>query len=354
MKKEILIDLDRLKYINTGLGQVALFFGKYLSKIEHPKIHFTFLVPKKFVGYFGNKANYETISLSKRYLPFLCKKYDLWYSLHQDFSYYPSNKKTPLILTIHDLNFLKEKTPQKAKKRLKKIQKKIKRATKITSISNFSKTEIINNLNTYGKEIKVIYNGVEIIKHENVKKPDFVPKGDILFSIGVVKEKKNTKVLVPFIEKLPDNYKLIIAGNDSDNYANEIRTEIKTKKLDNRIILTGQISDEEKYWLFNNCKAVLFPSKHEGMGIPPIEAMRFGKPVFASKMSSIPEICQDKAYYWDNFDPQYMADKFLSKINIFYSQNSKRQELINYSQKFDWTKNINSYLDLFIETLKIG
>ncbi len=79
--------------------------------------------------------------------------------------------------------------------------------------------------------------------------------------------------------------------------------------------MPGQISDEDKYWFLKNCKAVLFPSKFEGMGIPPIEAMRFGKPVFASASSSIPEICEDNAFYWENFNPEDMKKsikKFLA------------------------------------------
>lgn len=353
MKKNILIDLDRLKNINTGLGQVALFFGEHLSKLNNQDIKFTFLVPKKYDGFFGNTIDYEIVSLKRRYFPFLCKKYDLWYSLHQDSAFLPARKNTPLILTIHDLNFLSEKTPAKAKKRLKKLQKKIDRATVITVISEFTKQEVKKHLRTGDKLIQVIYNGVEIKQFKGVIKPKYIPTGDILLSIGVVKEKKNLKVLIPFIEKLPKNYKLIIAGNDNFIYATEIKKEIKLKNLETRIIVSGQISDEDKFWLLKNCKAVLFPSKHEGMGIPPIEAMRFGKPVFASGLSSIPEICKDKAYYWDNFDAQYMSEVFLTEIQNFELSKTKSQELQEYSKKFNWQQNINEYMNLFEKILQL-
>ena len=53
-KLSVLIDLDRLKDLNTGLGQVAEFFGDEISKVNNDRFRFTLLVPRKFKGYFGN------------------------------------------------------------------------------------------------------------------------------------------------------------------------------------------------------------------------------------------------------------------------------------------------------------
>ncbi len=345
--KKVLIDLDRLKNINTGLGQVALFFGQYIAQQKDSDIEFTYLVPKNYVGYFGNNVRYVKTSFFRRHFRHFFKSFDLWYALHQDSSFFPARKATPYILTIHDLNFLSEKTPQKAQKRLKKLQKKVDRAIHICTISNFSKNEILKNLDTKNKDLTVIYNGVEIRQFADSQKPHYVPEGDIIFSIGVVKEKKNTEVLVPFVEKLPPNYKLVIAGDNRFRYAEQIAKSIKTKNLEERIIMPGQISEADKFWLLKNCKALVFPSKHEGMGIPPIEAMYFGKPVFASKFSSIPEICQNNAFYWDNFAPDYMAEFFLKNINSFYKNPEKSEVLKNYAKKFSWQQNIETYLNLF-------
>ncbi len=345
--KKILIDLDRLKNLNTGLGQVASFFGKYIANLDEPEIEFTYLVPKNFVGYFGNNVKYVTTSFFRRHFRRFFKSFDLWYALHQDSAFFPARRKTPYILTIHDLNFLSEKSEKKAKKRLKKLQKKVDRAVHICTISNFSKNEILKNLDTKNKQVTVIYNGVEVQEFASAEKPNYVPNGDIIFSIGVVKEKKNTEVLVPFLEQLPDNYKLIIAGDNKFKYAEKISKTIKERNLEDRIIISGQISDKDKFWLLKNCKALVFPSKHEGMGIPPIEAMYLGKPVFASELSSIPEICQNYAYYWKNFDPKYMADVFLENINSFYQDSTKSKILKKYAKKFSWQQNTNSYLNLF-------
>ena len=343
----VLIDLDRLKDLNTGLGQVAEFFGNEISQLKDETFKFTFLVPKKFKGYFGTNVDYEIVSLKRRYFPSLCRKYDLWYTIHQDSAYFPSDKKSPFILTINDLNFLGEKSPAKAKIRLAQLQKKVNRATAITVISKFTESVVRENLNVGDIPIYVIYCGVKVKTFENVPKPEFAPDGDLLFSVGVVRMKKNYHVLIDFIRRLPENYKLIIAGNKAGTYSEELEQKIKTLGLQNRIFLPGLISEEDKFWMYTNCKAVLFPSKFEGMGFPPVEAMRFGKPVFASTYSSIPEVSGDKAYYWETFKPDEMSRFFLQKIDEFYSDSKRPSILKQHSLKYTWEENVKSYIELF-------
>ncbi len=347
----VLIDLDRLKDLNTGLGQVAEFFGNEISRLKDDAFKFTLLVPGKFKGYFGDNVDYEIVSLKRRFFPSLCKKYDLWYTIHQDSAYFPSDKKTPFILTINDLNFLGEKSPAKARKRLGQLQKKVNRADVITVISKFTESVVRENLNVGNIPVQVIYCGVKVKTFENVQKPTFAPDGDLLFSVGVVRMKKNYHVLIDFMQRLPDNYKLIIAGNKAGHYSEELEQKIAALGLKDRILLPGLISEEDKFWMYNNCRAVLFPSKFEGMGFPPVEAMRFGKPVFASTWSSIPEVSEDKAYYWETFDPNEMSRLFLQKIDTFYRDPSLPGILKQHSMKFTWEENVKTYIELFKKIL---
>ena len=348
-KLSVLIDLDRLKDLNTGLGQVAEFFGDEISKLNDDRFKFTLLVPRKFKGYFGKRVDYEVVSLKRRYFPSLCRKYDLWYTIHQDSAYFPSDLSTPYILTINDLNFLGEKSPAKAKIRLQKLQKKADRATAITVISKFTEGVVREHLKVGQTPIHVIYCGVKVKTFEHAGKPAFAPEGDLLFSVGVVQMKKNYQVLIEFMKRLPEKYKLIIAGNKSSGYADELQHKIDSLGLQNRILLPGIISEEDKFWMYNHCKAVLFPSRFEGMGFPPVEAMRFGKPVFASTFSSIPEVSEGHAYYWETFEPEEMSRFFLENLEAFYKDPSKPETLKKHSLKFTWEANVKAYLQLFEE-----
>jgi glycosyltransferase involved in cell wall biosynthesis len=345
-KARVLVDLDRLKDVTTGLGQVAYHFGNTLSRLHNDELHFTFLVPEKFKGFFGDKVDYEVISLKRRLFPSLCPKYDLWHTIHQDSNLYP-DEQTPYLLTINDLNFLGEKSPGKAKKRLAILQRKVNRSVAITCISQYSANEVRTNLVTGATPVHVIYCGVEVEEFPQAVRPSFAPEGDLLFSIGVIQPKKNLMVLLEFMKNIPSNYKLVIAGNKAGTYSVELENRIKELGLEDRVFLPGKISDDDKYWMYTNCKAVLFPSKFEGMGFPPVEAMRFGKPVFASTLSSIPEVSGDKAYYWENFDPQYMAQFFLKHIGTFYSDPLLPEILREHSMKYTWNESTKTHIRLY-------
>ncbi len=349
-KHNCLIDLSKLKNLYCGLGQFSLSLGNHLSEIHDDSLKFSFLVPKNLKSDF-EKTEKEILSLKHRYFPQICKKYDLWHSVHQGSPYFPSDKKTPYILTIHDLNFLDEKSPAKAELRMQNLQKRIDRATVITAISQFTANEVKSHFDLKSKEVKVIYNGVDIIEFPYAKKPEFIVDGEFLFSIGVIKKKKNFKVLLGFLSKLPD-IKLVIAGDNSDSYADEIIYEAKSLGLAERVLIPGKINDEEKFWLYKNCKAFVFPSLLEGFGLPVVEAMRFGKPVFLSKFSSLPEIGGKVAYYWDDFDPKNMAELFKVKMIEYQDDIDKKQRIIEHSKKFSWRKSAEEYVDVYKSVLK--
>ncbi len=347
----VLLDMGKLKNPNSGLGQFSYYYGKHISELENEELYFNFLIPESKMGIFGKDYVYENTSLLRRIAPYLCKKYDLWHALHQDSSFLPANTTSPYILTIHDLNFLEEKGPFKARRRLRKLQKKVDRASTITFISNYTAKISRENLNLEGKRTFVIHNGVDIEYDKVVPKPGYLPSGKYLLALGMVLKKKNFHVLIDFIDKISD-YKLVIAGDISSQYAKMILKIVNEQQLENRVILPGIVSENDKIFLYKNCSAFLFPSRVEGFGLPVIEAMRFGKPVFISNKTSLPEIGGDLAFYWNNFNPDYMADIFKSKIKEYEeNEDDMKNSIIEYSKKYDWKKSIKQYYDLYLEVL---
>ena len=77
----------------------------------------------------------------------------------------------------------------------------------------------------------------------------------------------------------------------------ELERQIKERRLENEVILTGFVENEERNTLYRYCRAFLFPSVFEGFGMPPVEAMLFGSIVVTTDRSSIPEVTQGKANY---------------------------------------------------------
>ncbi|MGZ5243272.1 MAG: glycosyltransferase family 4 protein, partial [Bacteroidia bacterium] len=278
---------------------------------------------------------------------------DLWHAIHQDSAYMPGSRNSSYLLTIHDLNFLEEKSQPKAKLRLKNLQKKADRAQAITCISKFTESVVKQHLQLNNKLVTTIYNGVEDITNFPKQRPPFLQKNEpFLFAMGVIKSKKNFHVLVDFLSALPTKYKLILAGNKAGTYSKEIEELAAIKGLKDKFVVCGTVSPSEKAYLYANCEAFLFPSKCEGFGLPVIEAMQFGKPVFLSTYSSLPEIGGLHAFYWQTFDPDYMAAFFTESMKYFYDTPNMAAHMMEYSKTFSWKKNAAQYLDLYSQLLK--
>jgi glycosyltransferase involved in cell wall biosynthesis len=349
--KKILVDLSMLKNLYTGLGQFSLFLGKELLNQSPDNFQFDFLLPKNRFELFANYAHLQDTYWLRRHgidliRQFLYPQYDLWHITSQHSRYFPFFGKTPIIYTIHDLNFLDEKHPEFARKKLNEIQHRIDKAQIVTAISKYTAQVVSNNLDLKNKKIEVIYNGVEVKAFENAKRPQFVDNQPFIFSISTLMEKKNFHSLLPFIEQVPD-YQLIIAGRKPAEYTQKLENEIGKRNLENRVILAGEVTDEEKYWLYQNCEAFVFPSKLEGFGLPVIEAMRLGKPVFCSDLTSLPEVGGEEAYYWRSFEPEAMKEVFLKGMADFKNSPAKAQSLKQYSQKFTWQRAVEQYLEIY-------
>jgi glycosyltransferase involved in cell wall biosynthesis len=347
--KQILIDIYKTKEFYTGLGQFESNFAHEAEESYHDNFEITYLIPAN--GQMKNNYPHQIKdSLSKRWFPQLNKTYDLWHSLQQFPSHLP-NKKTKFILTVHDLNFLVDKTEEKADGYLKKLQSNIDRAEVVTAISMFTKNQLEDHIDLKGKPVRVIYNGVKLNKYTGVTSLLDTNRTKFFFSIGVFKETKNFDVLLPLIKYFPE-HQLIIAGNCNTKYGQQIKQLIQAMNLTDKIILTGEVSDEQKFWLYSHCEAFLFPSVAEGFGLPVIEAMSCGKPVFLSKFSSLPEIGANFAFYFSNFNPENMAGCIKRNLETYSSNENFHSGMMkHYAAKFNWNNCFNEYLKIYDEIL---
>lgn len=337
---QIFLDTEKLKNPNSGLGQFCAHLGNAIEKTAKQEIGF--YVDYQHLTFFETK---NTILWKRSHQYFgVSVKADLWHCMHQEAKYFPKDKTTKILLTIHDLNFLDKYTGAKKERKLKNLQKLVNKASGIAYISEFTKKIAEQHLELPDVLQKVIYNGVSV-SNANPIKPEFIDDSKaFLFSIGIIGEKKNFHVLIKAMKNLPD-LNLYLCGNARSKYADKIRTLIAKHDLGKRVFLPGEISEAEKNWMFENCKAFVFPSLSEGFGLPVVEAMHFGKPVILSKLTSLPEIGGDEATYLDNFLPEEIANKIEISIN---NDTPERQKLLkNRASLFSWEKAAEQYLEIY-------
>ena len=152
------------------------------------------------------------------------------------------------------------------------------------------------------------------------------------------------------MKMFPDK-ELYIAGKLGSPYAEQIKSDIESENISN-VSLVGEITNEERVWLYKNCEAFLFPSLFEGFGLPVIEAMNFGKPVFTTEETSLMEIGGGLTYIWNNFEPTYMKDVLDEHLKTFYSTSIRAQQNIEYAKTFSYEKHMSEYLKVYNQLLK--
>jgi glycosyltransferase involved in cell wall biosynthesis/ADP-heptose:LPS heptosyltransferase len=166
---------------------------------------------------------------------------------------------------------------------------------------------------------------------------------------GGADERKNLHRLIEAFAKLPNGvragYQLVLAGKMPDGPVEAYRLTGRTNGLaDDDLVIPGYIDDAGLMTLYNSCALFVFPSLHEGFGIPPLEAMACGAPVIGSNATSLSEVIGIPDAL---FNPTSVA-QISAKIERALTDNQFRQKLIAHGRahvtRFSWTKSATTAL----------
>ncbi len=356
MIKKVFLETHNLKNRAGGLGTFNYELIKGMSQLDHDGMHLTLNVqdPARLKAEFGDKFEYHKYnSLSRHQLFRIRGKYDLWHSVNQNTKVEPA-RVSKYLLTVHDVNFAEE-TGDKSSKLHRLFKQKLARATAITYISEFAKKQAHQHFEIPDVPEYVIYNGNPISTLRDISnyRPTVPTEKPFLYSIGDFLERKNFLSLVKMMPLLP-GYNLILSGNHDKGYGHQIQKYISDNGLQSQVFLTGKVDDTAKQFFYANCAAFVFPSVREGFGLPPIEAMAFGKPVFLSDKTSLPEIGGPHAFYWAQFDPGYMKAELEKGLSHFDAHRTQMENLMRQrAEQFDWKIAARQYLDVYQEILAL-
>ena len=351
VQRKVLIDMNRLGEDQlNGLYQYSEYLGQSIARLPQDQFEWNFFMPRRRFGIFGNSVSYVPQHRYNKYFMSGTSQFDIWHITNQISWYHPFNTKSRVVFTIHDLNFLlDEKHKQRRNDRLLKlVQERIYRSHHLTAISNFAKTQLQEHTDTNGLPITVIHNGCTVNNFPLFNSPRYRPAKPFIFSIGTFEPRKNFHVLPALLKN--NDYELIISGPTNGRYLQEIIASAKKHQVLNRVKITGGISEEEKYWYHKNCLAFCFPSVAEGFGLPVIESMHFGKPVFLSTSTCLPEIGGEYAYYFHDFDPVHMSQVFEEGLNHYY-HHLPSAAIIKYASQFNWDTAAAKYSEVYNQVL---
>jgi len=263
------------------------------------------------------------------------------------------------VTTIHDCGYLYDGRLNFKNLYLRFATFAATKSSKIITISNFSKKEILNFYNLPEEKISVIYEGIpRIINVDEVEKEKILKKFNInppyFFYIGLIVPHKNISNLLKAFKKIEKNYsniKLILAGYPRLELLN-IDQLINELNLKEKVFYIGAINEKEKIVLYENSIALIFPSFHEGFGLPVLEAQSLGIPVLTSNTSSLPEVAGDGALFVNPYDIEDIAngmEKIVFDKNLRKNLIKKGYENI---KRFSWEKAAKETLKVLKEAGK--
>ncbi|MDB5128621.1 glycosyltransferase family 1 protein [Mucilaginibacter sp.] len=347
---KVLVTFDSMKNPNSGYYSFGKGLGDALIDQNKNKFILSYYMFRNTIYFFNNKVKIVFLSRFHRIFFWRYNQYDIVHFTDQTCRLRPWKVKAKRIMTIHDVNnvHLKFKPERKIKALISNLKNKISYCDKVVAISQFVADDIIRLIPEAESKLSVIHNGADKLHVPDNFLPNYVPAGPFVFTIGLLSVQKGFHLIPPLL--IGNDYELIIAGIETV-HKNVIIEEAEKFGVIDRLKITGPVTDFEKAWYYKNCSAFVFPSIAEGFGLPVIEAMYFGKPVFLSKFTSLPEVGGNVAYYFDNFEVEHMQQVFDHGIKDFKEYN-RAEAIINHAGKFSWEKSAEKYLNLYNEVLR--
>jgi len=178
-----------------------------------------------------------------------------------------------------------------------------------------------------------------------------LPKPYVMYSGGADERKNLVRLVRAFGGLEPairDAYQLLLAGPIGDLEVAILRGEAERGGLAaGSLVFTGFASEDDLVALYNLCHAFVFPSWHEGFGLPPLEAMACGAPVIGSNVSSIPEVIARADALFDPFDEGSIRDRLTQVLSDEgYRQSLIRHGLVN-ARRYSWDASARSAIGAF-------
>jgi glycosyltransferase involved in cell wall biosynthesis len=256
------------------------------------------------------------------------------------------NKKNVLISTIHDMIPFRVANKYSFLRSLyvKGLSKKsAQNSDRIITVSEFSKQDIVEITNIGSSKIEVVYNFIPELEFtsDNISDPYFV-------TVCTIEPGKNIENMITgfngFLNKNRefDFYKYKIVGQFGWNY-DTIISLIKTLGLEDKVELKGYLSDDEKNKIIESCTGMIYLSKYEGFGIPPLEAMYFSKISIVSNTSSLPEVVGNAGIIQDPNDTALLANNLKRLVN---NSDEFRVNIKSQIEKFNPQIQIDKFIEI--------
>lgn len=272
------------------------------------------------------------------------------------------SNKIRRVVTIHDMVWRRARRTMHFRTWLGEVlfmRSAIRLADAIVTVSK-STADDVNYYYPYSEgRVHVVYPGVADLKKSQLYAQELFERWSIdrsyaLF-VGTLEPRKNLVRLLHayslLSKELRANFLLVLAGGQGWGLG-ELSSLTQQLKIQDTVILTGHVSDEELDLLYEKARFLIMPSIYEGFGLPIIEAQSHGTPVLTSKTSSMPEVAGTGAILVDPSDVNALKDCMERMVCDEQLIAGLRTLAIANSQKFTWSSSASELEAVFLGLLR--
>ncbi len=364
------IDITPLPPNPVGAGTYIIQLVRAICKL--PIDHHLFLIAhpngRKLIGDFDN-PNVKWAMIPERSpaarliweqfgLPRLAKQMNLnlLHSLHYTLPYFLTCRS---VVTFHDMTFFLFPDLHTRSKRLffpLVIRMSAKRSDAVISVSENTRRDALRILNISPEKIIAIPNGIGGEFHqiqnqtllETCRAKYKLPADFILF-VGLIEPRKNLPMLIKSYaetQKQRIDVPLVIVGREGWHYE-KVYQLIKDHGIENKVLFTGYISDQDLPLVYNLARVFVYPSSYEGFGFPPLEAMACGTPVISTAVSAMLETVGNAGILIPPQDGEALSRALVSLLHDQANQERLSQIGLQRAAQFTWERTARETIKVY-------
>jgi glycosyltransferase involved in cell wall biosynthesis len=264
----------------------------------------------------------------------------------------------PMVLAIHDVSFAAHPewfAWREGARRRTAVRLAARAATRVITISQFSKREIVAHLGIESEKIVVVYPGVSSLR-SSASGPDRRPETEdrrpqVLY-VGSIFNRRHVPELIDGFARLArihPELRLEIVGDNRTSPHVDLEAIIRSTVLGDHVHIRSYVPDDQLRALYGNSAAFVFLSEYEGFGLTPLEALASGLPVLLLDTPVAREICGDAALYVARPDPA-LIERALSTL-LFDA--AERERILDEGRRvlarYSWTDCARRVLEVLVE-----
>jgi glycosyltransferase involved in cell wall biosynthesis len=270
----------------------------------------------------------------------------------------PLLSRCPSVVTIYDLSFLLyPESFRRAKRSYLGLFTRLsaRRARRIIAISESTKRDVVRLLGVPPEKVEVVYCGIDEafrpLAEDQVaafRSQHGLPERFILF-VGTIEPRKNVTRLIEAFADLRFaicDLRLVIGGAKGWFYQ-DVFARVEELGLQGEVMFPGYIPVSELPLWYNAAELFVYPSLHEGFGLPPLEAMACGTPVVAANTSSLPEVVGEAGLTVDPLDVEGLAEAMRRVLGDDALQQEMRKRGLQRARGFSWTKTAQETVQVY-------